>query len=72
MGKEVRISFWLIFSFMSAIGTWAQTSLSPDDDGKVRLTINELAELAELICKVFGWKAEIVFPEDTTTDLDTD
>ena len=66
----IKVSFWKIFGFISALGEWATESLSPDDDGKVRITIDELAALAEMICDVFGWKAEIVLPEDTNTDLE--
>ena len=65
----VKVSFWKIFSFLSFIGVWAEESLAPDDDGKVRLTMAELAKLAEGICNVFGWKAEIVMPENTDTDV---
>lgn len=57
-----KVSFWKIFAFLSFIGQWATTSLAPDEDGKVRLTMDELKELAEGICEVFGWEAEVVVP----------
>jgi len=66
----VKISFWKIFSFLSFIGVWAEESLSPDEDGRVRITMAELAKLAEGICDVFGWKAEIVMPENTDTNVE--
>ena len=66
----IKVSFWKIFAFLSFIGVWAEESLSPDEDGKVRITFEELAKLAEGICNVFGWKAEIVMPEDTSTTLE--
>jgi len=62
-----NVSFWKIFGFLSFIGTWADESLKPDEDNVVRIDINELAKLAVGICSVFGWKAEISLPEDTTT-----
>lgn len=65
----VKVSFWKIFGFLSFIGTWADESLSPDDDGKVRITIEELSKLAEGICGVFDWKAEIIMPENTDTTV---
>jgi len=58
----VKVSFWKIFTFLSFIGNWATESLSPDEDGTVRITIDELQALAEGICAVFGWKAVIVLP----------
>jgi len=66
----IKVSFWKIFSFLSFIGQWATESLSPDEDGKVRITVDELAELAEGICDVFGWQAEIVLPENTDTTVE--
>ena len=62
-----KISFWKVFSFLAFLGEWANESLSPDEDGKVRITVEELAALAKGICGVFGWKAEIVMPEDANT-----
>lgn len=67
---NIKISFWKIFSFLSFIGVWAEESLSPDEDGVVRITIEELGKLAEGICNVFGWKAEIVMPENTDTSVE--
>ena len=67
---NIKVSFWKIFQFLSFIGGWAQESLQPDEDGLVRITMDELADLAEGICKVFGWKAEIVMPENTDTSVE--
>lgn len=64
------VSFWKIFSFISFIGAWATESLKPDADGKVRITLDEMEKLATGICDVFGWKAEIVLPEDKTNVLE--
>lgn len=66
----VKVSFWKIFGFLSFVGVWAEESLKPDEDGKVRITIEELAALAKGICDVFGWTAQIVIPEDTGTLLE--
>ena len=66
----VKVSFWKIFGFLSFIGVWSEESLSPDEDGKVRITIEELGKLAEGICGVFGWTAEVVIPEDTNTTIE--
>lgn len=59
----IKVSFWKIFQFLSFIGNWATESLTPDQDGKVRITMEELTKLAEGICVVFGWTAEIVLPD---------
>ena len=63
-----KVSFWKIFSFLSFLGEWATNSLKPDEDGTVRITSEELQVLAEGICQVFGWKAEIVVPALGTTE----
>jgi len=56
----MKISFWKMLGFFGAISLWAETSLCPDDDGKVRITIEELTSLAQTMCDTFGWEAEIV------------
>ena len=63
VNMAIKVSFWKIFSFLSFIGSWAMESLSPDEDGKVRITMEELVALAKGICDVFGWEAEIVLPD---------
>ena len=65
-----NVSFWKIFSFLSFISSWSAESLKPDEDNIVRLDVNEIAKLAEGICSVFGWKAEIALPKDTTMDIE--
>jgi len=59
----IKVSFWKIFQFLSFIGNWATECLTSDADGKVRITMDELMKLAEGICAVFGWTAEIVIPD---------
>ena len=63
---NIKVSFWKIFQFMSFIGAWAMESLAPDEDGKVRITLEELTKLAKGICDVFGWQAEIILPDGTS------
>lgn len=65
----LKVSFWRIFAFLSFIGGWATESLTPDADGKVRITIDELQALAEGICAVFGWTAVIVLPSGAEAEL---
>jgi hypothetical protein len=55
-----KVSFWKVLAFFGTISSWAQNSLTPDADGVVRVTTQEMADLAESMCDVFGWKAEIV------------
>lgn len=58
----MNLSFWKILGFFGVVSGWAQESLQPDADGKVRITVDELSELAEAMCEAFGWQAEIVLP----------
>jgi len=55
-----KISFWKTLAFFSAVSEWATKALLPDEDGVVRITTSEMADLAEKMCSSFGWKAEIV------------
>ena len=57
------LSIWKIFGLFGFVSTWAQEALMPDDDGTVRLTVEELAALATGMCGVFGWSAEITMPD---------
>lgn len=65
-----NVSFWKIFSFLGFISSWSAEALAPDEDGIVRLDVNEIAKLAEGLCNVFSWKAEIAIPRDTTMDIE--
>ena len=56
----MKVSFWKVLGFFGAVSSWAETSLMPDEDGKVRITVEELSMLAAAMCDVFGWNAEIV------------
>jgi len=67
---DFSMSFWKIFAVFGFLGTWAEESLKPDEDGKVRITIAEAAKFFEGLCAIFGWTAEIVMPEDTDTQLE--
>ena len=69
MGKS-NVSFWKIFQLLSFLGTWSAESLQPDEDGVVRLDVNELADLANGMCACFGWRAEIALPANTDTEVE--
>ena len=62
---ESKLSFWKIFAVFGFLGNWADDALKPDEDGKVRITLDEAADFFEGLCNIFGWKAEIVLPEGT-------
>jgi hypothetical protein len=53
------VSFWKVFSLLGTIGSWAAKALAPDANGKVTITIDELEDLARMLCDTFGWKADI-------------
>ena len=59
----MKLSFWKILGFFSAVAEWATEALKPDEDGKVRVTIVEATDLVSRMCEVFGWQAEIVVDE---------
>jgi hypothetical protein len=63
---------WKCLSFLSFVSVWAETSLKPDEDGIVRLDIQELSELASGICEIFGWKAKIDVPEGVLSKVKTE
>ena len=56
----MKMHFWKVLGFVGFVSAWAAEALRPDEDGKVRITIEELKELAEGMCNAFGWKAEDV------------
>lgn len=60
----MNTSFWKVLGFFSAVSAWAEESLRPDEDGKVRITVAELGTLATAMCETFGWEAEIVLSEE--------
>jgi len=60
---SIKASIWKIFALFGFIATWAEESLKPDEDGIVRVTMEEGAKLIRGMCNVFGWKAEIVMPD---------
>ena len=66
----MKTSIWKIMGLFGFVASWAQKALQPDEDGKVRITIDELADLADGMCDVFGWKAEIVVPEEVVEVVD--
>ena len=53
-----------MFQLLGFVSKWAEEALNPDEDGRVRLTLSELEDLAEGICAVFGWKVEITLPKE--------
>ncbi len=57
-----RTSIWKVLAFFGVVSTWAVDALKPDEDGVVRITIDEMANLADAMCRIFGWKAEISVP----------
>ena len=63
----MKVKFFKIFGFLGFVSSWASAALNPDEDGVVRITMDELADLAEGMCQTFGWTAEIVVPQDTIT-----
>lgn len=56
----MKVSFFKIFAVFSAFGAWATKALLPEDDGVVKVTAEEAADLVKAICAACGWKAEIV------------
>lgn len=54
-----------LFKTMGLVGTWVEKAVTPDEDGVVRLTLDELVELAQGICKIFDVKTEIELPDGT-------
>ena len=58
----MKTSIWKIMGLFGFVSSWTAKALQPDEDGKVRITIDELGELAEGMCDVFGWEAEIIIP----------
>ena len=38
-------------------------ALYPDVDGVVRLSVDECAEIIKSVCKLMGWKDEIIIPQ---------
>jgi len=68
--SDFKMSFWKIFAVFGFLGNWADDSLKPDDDGKVRITLDEAAEFFKGLCAIFGWSAEIIMPDNTDTDVD--
>lgn len=49
-----------LLSVLKFTSNWVVESLEPDEDKKVRITIDELVVLLKGICNVFGWIPEIV------------
>ena len=60
----MKTSIWKMLGFFGVISGWASKALAPDEDGVVRITVDELSELAAAMCESFGWTAEIVVPSE--------
>jgi hypothetical protein len=56
------------FAVIGEVSRWAQASLAPDEDGKVRITVGEAVDLVQGMCDVFGWDAEIVLESDDVAE----
>lgn len=56
---KIKVGWWKVFQLAGVVGGWARKTLAPDQDGKARITMDEVTGLVNDVCAVLGVKPEI-------------